>query len=257
MNVLAIETSTDQLGVALVNDQRVLASSELLAERPHAVELPQAVSRVLQAGGCRLEQLDGIAVDIGPGSFTGLRIGVAFVKALVFRTKTAVIGVPSLDVLAANLPMAPHLVCPILDAKQRKVYTALYQPADGALRKTSDYHLTTLEEWIPMLKKAGPVVLLGDGVALYRQRLTEALGKQALFAAPELWLPRAPTLARLGGERLAQGQRDDAGRLTPMYLHPMTCTIQQPKPAIAKALEMQGKGYGMTLQEFLRSREDE
>jgi len=228
MNVLAIETSTDQHGVALVDEQRVLASYELLAERPHAVELPQAVTRVLQAGGCRLEQLDGIAVDVGPGSFTGLRIGVAFVKALVFRTKTAVIGVPSLDVLAANIPMAPHRVCPILDAKQRKVYAALYQTRNGVMRKESDYHLTTLDELLPMLDKDRQVILLGDGAALYRQRLTQALGERALFAGPEVWLPRAATLGRLGLERLAQGERDDPSRLVPMYLHPMTCSIQKP-----------------------------
>ncbi|MBI4323378.1 MAG: tRNA (adenosine(37)-N6)-threonylcarbamoyltransferase complex dimerization subunit type 1 TsaB [Candidatus Omnitrophica bacterium] len=229
MRVLAIETSTDQLGVALVDEQRVLASYELLAERPHAVELPQAVTRVLQAGGCTLEQLEGVAVDIGPGSFTGLRIGVAFVKALVFRTKTPVIGVPSLDVLAANIPMAPHRVCPILDAKQRKVYAALYQTVEGVVRKQSDYHLLTIDELLPMLKD-GPVVFLGDGGALYRERLAAALGERAQFATPDLWFPRAATLGRLGLERLKQGLRDDPSRLVPMYLHPMTCSIQQPPP---------------------------
>lgn len=225
MKVLAIETSTDQLGVALVDDQRVLASYELLADRPHATELPQAVTRVLQAGGCTLQQVDGIAVDIGPGSFTGLRIGLAFVKALVFKTKTPLIGVPSLDVLAANVPLATPRICPILDAKQRKVYTALYQASGQAIRKESDYHLTVLDEWLPMLK-GKPVVLLGDGAGLYRQRLVEALGEQAVFAPAELWLPRAATLGRLGLERLQNGQRDDPGGLTPMYLHPMTCTIR-------------------------------
>ena len=228
MKILAIETSSDQLGVALVDEQRVLASYELLADRPHAVELPQAVNRILQVGGCTLAQLEGIAVDIGPGSFTGLRIGVAFVKALVFRTKTPVIGVPSLDVLAANVPMAPHRTCPILDAKQRKVYAALYQTRDGVMRKESDYQLATLDELLPMLGQDSPVILLGDGVALYRQRLTQALGERALFAGPEAWLPRAAALGRLGLERLAQGLRDDPSRLVPMYLYPMTCTIQKP-----------------------------
>ena len=228
MKVLAVETSSDQLGVALVDEQRVLASYELLADRPHAVELPQAVNRILQAGGCTLEQLEGIAVDIGPGSFTGLRIGVAFVKALVFRAKTAVIGVPSLDALAANVPMAPHRVCPILDAKQRKVYAALYQTRDGVMRKESDYQLVTLDELLPILDTDRPVILLGDGVALYRQRLTQALGERALFTGPEAWMPRAATLGRLGLERLAQGLRDDPSRLVPMYLYPMTCTIHKP-----------------------------
>ena len=231
MRVLAIETATEQLGVALVDEQRVLASYELLAERPHAVELPQAVNRVLQVGDCPLKQLDGIVVDIGPGSFTGLRIGMAFVKAVVFRTKTPVAGVASLDVLAANALLTAHQVCPIVDAKQRKVYAALYRTHEGIVRKQSDYHLVSIEELMPMLSD-GPIVFLGDGVALYRERLVKQLGKRALFATPELWLPRAATLGRLGLERLRRGERDDPRSLVPMYLHPMDCSIQRKPPPV-------------------------
>lgn len=225
MQLLAIDTSTSLLGVALVDEQRVLASYELLAERAHAVELPQAVTRVLKAAGVTLEQVEGIAIDIGPGSFTGLRIGVAFVKALAFCLKKPVVGVPSLDVMAANHLFAPHLVCPIVDAKQKKLYAACFKTSDGGLAKQSDYHLLTVEELIPMLKD-GPVMFLGDGIPLYRERLTQALGERARFATPDLWLPRAATLGRLGLERLAKGQRDDPSRLVPMYLHPMTCTVR-------------------------------
>ena len=226
MSVLAIDTSTDQLGVALVDQTRVLASYELLAERPHATELPHAVQRVLRAAGQSLDALDGIAIDVGPGSFTGLRIGLAFVKALVFRTNKPLIGVSSLDVLAAHVPFTAHRICPILDAKQRKVYTTLYQFLDGRLKKLSDYHLFTLDEFLATLDQEGMMVFLGDGVALYRERLTQQLGHRAIFAPPEYWWPRAATLGRLGLERLHHGQRDDPRTLVPMYLHPMDCTIR-------------------------------
>jgi len=225
MHVLAIETSSSVLGVALVDEQRVLASYELLADRAHAAELPGAVTRVLQTAGVTLEGLDGIPVDIGPGSFTGLRIGAAFVKALAFRIKKPVVGVPSLDVLAANLLFAPHLICPIVDAKQHKVYAALYRTTDGGLAKQSDYHLLSVEELIAMLKD-GPIMFLGDGIPLYRQHLAQALGERAHFATSDLWLPRAATLGRIGLERLTKGQQDDPSRLVPMYLHPMTCSIR-------------------------------
>ena len=221
----------DQLGVALVDDQRVLASYELLAERPHAVELPQAVTKVLQAVGQPLAHVEGFVVDVGPGSFTGLRIGMAFVKALAFCIKKPVVGIASLDVLAAGLPLATPLICPLIDAKQRKVYAALYRAGDGVVRKQSDYHLLTIEELMGMFPD-GPVCFLGDGVALYRERLTKALGIRALFAASEWWLPRVATLGRLGLERLRRGERDDPATLVPMYLHPMDCTIQRtPSPA--------------------------
>jgi len=225
MSVLAIETSTEQFGVAVVDKERVLASYELLAGRPHAVELPQAVTKVLHAADRSLEQLEGIVVDIGPGSFTGLRIGVAFVKALVFRTKTPVVGVPSLDVLAANVPLVSHVICPILDAKQRKVYAALYSALDGQLRKQSDYHLLPIEDLLPLLKN--PTLFLGDGVTLYREKLQQRLGDRACFAAPEFWMPRAATLGRLGLGRLTRGERDDPAGLTPMYLYPRDCSIQR------------------------------
>ena len=226
MSVLAIDTATDQLGVALVDEARVLASYEILAERPHAVELPQAVTRVLQTANQTLEQLEAIVVDIGPGSFTGLRIGVAFVKALAFRTHKPVVGVASLDVVAAHLPLVPQAICPILDAKQRKVYTACYRVVDGTLRKQSDYHLVTIEELPQLIKHDGPIVFLGDGVALYREQLTHHYGSRALFAAPELWMPRAATLGRLGRERFHQGHADNPRDLVPLYLYPLTCSIQ-------------------------------
>ena len=230
MNVLAIETATERLGVALVDETRVLAAYEILAERPHAVELPNAVTRVLETAGLTLAQLDGIAVDLGPGSFTGLRIGVAFVKALAFVHKKPVAGVPSLDVLAAHVPYAAHTLCPILDAKQRKVYAALYQPEEGQVKRRSDHQLLSVEELMPQLGD-GPVVLLGDGVARYREPLIHHLGDRAIVAPPELWWPNAATLGRLGLARLQQGQRDDPAGLVPMYLHPHTCTI---RPEILK-----------------------
>jgi len=244
MTVLAIDTSTEQLAVAVVDEHRVLGSFELLAERPHATELPQAISRVLQASGQTLQRLDGFVVDIGPGSFTGLRIGIAFVKALAFQTKKPVIGVPSLDVLAAQLPDAPHLVCPILDAKQRKVYAATYQTAWGRLSKQSDYQLLTVEALVQTLTAPvptsglaalGKVIFVGDGAGLYRETLAQALGDRAQFAAPDFWLPHAATLGRLGLERLRQGQKDDPSTLIPMYLYPMTCTISSPKSQSASA----------------------
>ena len=220
-----------------MEDGRLLASYELLADYPHAVELPDAVNRVLAAAHTTLAKLEAVAVDIGPGSFTGLRIGLAFVKALVFPSKKSVVGVPSLDVLAANLPFSPRLVCPLLDAKQKNVYAALYRVEADQPKRQTDYLLGPVEEILSLVKE--PVIFLGDGCALYRERIVQRLGASAQFAAPELWLPRAATLARLGAERLAQGQRDDPAGLVPMYLYPQTCSINlssRPPTAPRKAV---------------------
>ena len=223
MPILAIETSTRQLGTAVVGDGELLASYELLADYPHSVELPDAVTRVLKAAHTTLAQVQGVVVDIGPGSFTGLRIGLAFVKALVFPGKQAVIGIPSLDVLAANLPFGQQLVCPLLDAKQKNVYAALYRWEAGVPKRQTDYLLAPVDEVLSLITE--PVVFLGDGCARYRDRIVERLGTHAQFAATELWLPRAATLARLGQARLSAGGRDDPASLVPMYLYPKECSI--------------------------------
>ena len=230
MNILAIETSSPMLGVALADEAEVRASYELLADRAHAGELPLAVDRVLRAAGVSLHQLDGVAIDIGPGSFTGLRIGVAFVKALLAGVPKPVVGIPSLDVLAAALAWTPGRICPVVDARQRNVYAAVYHGEQGRATKVSEYQLTTAQELARTLGKE-PVLLLGDGLKLYRQVFQDALGTQARFAASEAWLPRTPILARLGAERLRQGQRDDLSRLTPLYLYPLECTVRGPAVA--------------------------
>ena len=231
MPVLAIETSSRQLGAALMEGERLVSSYALLGDNPHAVELPDAVSRVLKAARTTLGQVEAIVVDIGPGSFTGLRIGLAFVKALAFPTKKTVVGVPSLDVLAANLPWVPRLICPLLDAKQKNVYGALYRADAGTLKRQTDYLLGPLEGLLSQIKE--PAIFAGDGCALYRDRIVERMGADAAFAAQELWLPRAETLVRLGSERFRQGQRDDPASLVPMYLYPQDASID---PRIRQAV---------------------
>jgi len=226
MKLLAIETATRQMGVAVMDGARLLSSYELLADYPHAVELPGAVKRTLQAAQVLLGQVEAIAVDIGPGSFTGLRIGMAFVKALAFPAKTPLVGVSSLDVLAANAPFAPGLICPLLDAKQRNVYAALYQMDGGRPVRRSEYFLGPIDDWLAHVTSAA--VFLGDGCVLYRDRIAERLGDHARFAEPDLWLPRAATLARLGQARLAKGERDDPARLVPLYLYPLDCSVRGP-----------------------------
>ena len=227
MILLAIETSTKQLGVAILRDATPLSSFEAHGTSyPHAAELPGAVTRVLQEARVTLKQVEAIAVDIGPGSFTGLRIGLAFVKALTFAKKTAVIGVPSLDVLASGISFATKPICPILDAKQKNVYAALYSVGGSASLKQADYFLGPIEEFLVRVK--GPTIFLGEGCALYSAQIEKQLGNKAQFAPQELWLPRAVILGRLGYERLCAGLHDDPSSLAPLYLYPLDCSVRGP-----------------------------
>ena len=226
MALLAIDTATRQMGVAVVDGERLMSSYEVLADNPHGIELPAAVTRVLKDARTSLEQLEGIIVDIGPGSFTGLRIGLAFVKALAFSTKKPLIGIPSLDVLAANVPFSPRPVCVILDAKQRNVYAARFRLDGTHPMKETDYLLGPTDDIIARVAGKG-AIFLGDGIGTYRDRIL-ARCPDAQFAAPELWLPRAATLGRLGAARFQKGEKDDPAALVPMYLYPLDCSVRGP-----------------------------
>ena len=247
MKLLAIETSTRQLGVAVRTEDQLLASYDMLGELTHAVELPTVVMRMLQAAQMTLHDLEGIAVDIGPGSFTGLRIGLAFVKALAFPRRVPVVGVPSMDVLASQLPLVSGPVCILIDAKQKNVYGALYHLEEGRVIRHSDYILGPVDRVLSLVDQP-KTVFLGDGCALYWSRIIERC-PDAQQLDPEWWWPRAATVTRLGAERFAQGRLDDAATLVPLYLYPQDCQVRSatrtssvlpdPTPTLPEATEAQ------------------
>lgn len=223
---LAIETSGRGLGVALISDKGELASYEVLGiDHPHAVELPDAIKRVLFSARSSLKQLAGLVVDVGPGSFTGLRIGLAFVKAVAFTTKKSVVGISSLEVLAAGLPYVSSLICPLLDAKQKNVYATLYRWESSKLIAQMDDFLGPVDELLCRIHESA--IFLGDGCDLYRDKIM-AHNARHQISAREFWLPRTATLARLGMERLLQGYSDDPSSLVPRYLYPRDCQVRGP-----------------------------
>ncbi len=236
MALLAIETATQQLGVAVWDGGRVLSSYELLAEYPHAVELPGAVKRVLEAAHLRLNQLEAIAIDLGPGSFTGLRIGMAFAKALAFTQQRPLVGVASLDVLAAQLVRTHATVVPILDAKRQNVYAAFYRIEEEAPVRQGDYLLAPIQGVLERV--SGPTLFVGDACPLYREQISAKL-PAAQFAPADCWWPRVGALARLAAARLAKGQGDDPAAVVPLYLYARTCQVRlsdRPAGAPRKAL---------------------
>ncbi|MBI4343887.1 MAG: tRNA (adenosine(37)-N6)-threonylcarbamoyltransferase complex dimerization subunit type 1 TsaB, partial [Candidatus Omnitrophica bacterium] len=224
MNLLAIDTATRQLSVALLKGETLIASQDVLtAEHPHATLLPETVARVLKGAGLTLSQVEGVAVDLGPGSFTGLRIGLAFVKGLLFRKSVPVVGIPSLDVLAAGLGRSSSAVGVVLDAKQQKVYAARYRPDADPPQRQGEYVLGQVQDALAGFPE-GPLTLLGDGCAVYREQIAQRLPK-ARIAPTEFWWPRAAVLGRLGALRLQQGQADDLATLVPMYLYAQDCGV--------------------------------
>src|SRR3990172_456108 len=146
MRVLAVETSTLAGGAAIVDGDRVVGQYLLDVSVTHSERLMVAIDRLLGDAGWAPRDLDGLAVAIGPGSFTGLRIGLSTVKGLAFALSIPVAAVPTLDAMAATLPFAALPVCPVLDARKHEVYASLYRWDGCAMRREWDYLAVAPEE---------------------------------------------------------------------------------------------------------------
>lgn len=224
MRILALETSTRAGGVALLDGDQLLAEYSLCVPTTHSERLMATVDRLLGDCGWSVEALEGVAVSIGPGSFTGLRIGVSTAKGLALALGVPLAGVPTLDALAATVPFAADPVCPILDAKKGEVYASLFHWAAGGMVRDWEYLALTPEDLCARLR--GPVIFVGDGVAAFGGILSRALGERARLAPPGRRLPSAACVAQLGHRRLRSGETVEPARLTPLYIRPSEAELR-------------------------------
>ncbi len=226
IRILAIDTATWNCGVALVRDGVVLAERAERTTSNHAGTLPRLVDETLAAAGERLERHDAIAVTIGPGSFTGLRIALGFAKGLVFAGGYRLVGVPTLDALALVAPAVPGRVCTVLDARKREVYAGLYERDATGLVRLGEPRAVNAERLAELI--GGPCTFIGDAVEAYGEVFQRVLGAGATLLASATHPPRAATVAQLAAARLAgAGAGDDVETLAPMYLRPPEAELLQ------------------------------
>lgn len=218
MFVLGIETATVVAGVAVVNDDKVLAEEFVNNKLNHSQNLMPMISRVMDAAGISPKELGGIAVSNGPGSFTGLRIGLAAAKSMAQVLQLPLVGVPTLDALAYNMQGQGEIVCPILDARKNQVYTAIYQ-VGSSLELLTDYLAIPVTELIDKLKQLpGKITLVGDGVPVFGQQIREAMPQQIEIAPPINCMPRGSSVGMLGLKQLQAGGGHDWLYLEPTYV---------------------------------------
>ena len=194
----------------------VLAEESETASRSHVGSLPGLVARVLARAGLAMDDLEGLAISIGPGSFTGLRIGLGFVKGVAFAGGLPVAAVPTLEALAEVAGGAPgETVCAALDARKREVYAALFRVgAAGRVERTTE-DLALAADALAARLPAG-AVLVGDAAEAY----PEAFGPEIVRRPFTTHHPRGGVVARLGAERLAAGAAAEVGPLEPVYVRP-------------------------------------
>ncbi|MDJ0866814.1 MAG: tRNA (adenosine(37)-N6)-threonylcarbamoyltransferase complex dimerization subunit type 1 TsaB [Myxococcota bacterium] len=215
--ILALETATDVVGVALVRGGEVLAAwRDLGRARPASEALLPAVDAVLAKGGVALAAVEAFAVSIGPGSFTGLRVGVATVKGLAFGEERPVAAVPTLAALAALAGPRPGPVAALLDARRGEVYAAVY-PGDESTDPLLEPGVFRPDELAAALP-AGGAAAVGEGVAIAADALRGRWGADLELLPPPAGHPDPVAVARLGGRLLAAGAGLEAAALVPRYV---------------------------------------
>lgn len=218
MIVLSIDSATESASCALLEENRLLGEISFNYKKQHSVILMTMVESLLKNLALTINDIDGFVVSKGPGSFTGLRIGIATVKGLSQGTGKPFLGVSSLDALAYNMAFTSGIVCPILDALRGNVYTALYKFEGDTLERISDYLLISIEDLVTLLNEKQQVcTFIGDAVRIFKDTLVEAL-PEVKFAPAHLNLVRASALGELGFALLALGQQDDINTFAPLYL---------------------------------------
>ena len=225
MKVLGIDTATSCGSVGLIDDGEVIADNLLNISVTHSERLLGAIEFVLKEARCNMENLDGWAISLGPGSFTGLRIGVSTIKGLAFATGKPVAGVSTLDVLASQIATTPYLICPILDARKQEVYTAFYRYEKGnTLKRLSPHEAIRPEDLIKKINEQ--TLFLGDGVKTYRNFLLNSLSSFAIFPPGPLHFSHGSMVARLGSELLQKGEGLDLATFAPIYIRPSEAEIK-------------------------------
>jgi tRNA threonylcarbamoyladenosine biosynthesis protein TsaB len=226
MKLLAVDTSSDFLGLAVLEDDTVMASIVKKSDKMHASVLVPMVREILGMSGFSFGSLDGFVVDIGPGSFTGLRIGVSTVKGFLCASKKGIKQVRSLDVIAANIGYSDLDICTILDAKRGNFYFCIFKYVSGCLKPVSKYLLLRLDEIVFSIKK--PTIFLGDGLLIIKDLLKKRLGRLVVFADKGFWYPDPRQLGLLGYAKIKKKGFDDVGKFLPFYIYPKECTITIP-----------------------------
>jgi tRNA threonylcarbamoyladenosine biosynthesis protein TsaB len=213
--VLAFDTATAVTSVAVIRGEAVLAETLVNCHRLHSERLLETMRWVLREAGLGLAEIDLLAVSAGPGSFTGLRIGAATAKGLAFAAQKPLIAVPTLDALAANLPLQDGTLCVLIDARMREVYGAAYRFAGGARETVVPAGVGALERLLEQV--AGDVYLMGDAVAPYREQILARL-PQARLLPERVGVPRASSVAAEALELLRRGAVTDPALMAPVYL---------------------------------------
>jgi tRNA threonylcarbamoyladenosine biosynthesis protein TsaB len=216
MIVLGIETATKVCGVGLVDGEEIVADIQIHRGYVHAERLPELISDLFKKTGIEKNELDGIAVSVGPGSFTGLRIGLGLAKGLAWGLNKPLIDVPTMEGLMSKVPRVCDWACVMMHARKGEIFQGLFQWQKSRWVPSGEYQVLPEKE-IGKCMPGDKILFLGGVVTKYQKVLRQRVG-EAIFVNPLLSLVNGYGIARQGHAMLMSGQTADIDTVTPIYL---------------------------------------
>ncbi|MDD8020490.1 MAG: tRNA (adenosine(37)-N6)-threonylcarbamoyltransferase complex dimerization subunit type 1 TsaB [Acidobacteriota bacterium] len=219
MLVLSLDTTTSYGSVALVSEKKLIAEINYLSPSTHSRQVFEALELVLKISGKSLNELDGLAIASGPGSFTGIRIGLSLAKALALASGLPVAAVSSLQALAMKLILpGVRMISPLIDARKGQVFACVYQVENSRLKEILPAGVYEPEQFLAMIPGGQPVYFIGTGADAYLPLIKNKLGQQAVMEERSYYL--AAEIGRLGESILSQGKGLKPGQIEPVYYRP-------------------------------------
>ena len=222
MKILAIDTTTKFLCLGVYDNNKIYEYN-LEVGRKLSSLVTLTIGRVLDASGLEAKDIDYFACGLGPGSFTGVRVGLATIKGMCWALKRPLIGISSLDILARNVSLDRGRVMPIIDAKRNLIYCSAYEIKDGKMKRISPYMLLNLEGLLKRIKKN--TLVLGDALSLYQEDILRQVKGVAILGS-DYWYPKAHNIISLALERIKAKKLDNPFKIGPIYLYPKECQIR-------------------------------
>ena len=236
MKILGLDSSGIVASVAIVEDDVLIAEYTVNYKKTHSQTLLPMLDEIAKITELDLNSIDAIAVAAGPGSFTGLRIGSATAKGLGLALKKPLIAIPTVEGLAYNLYDISGLICPIMDARRKQVYTGIYRFTDHQLKVVEDQMAVPMETVIEKLNQYGEAVtFLGDGVPVFHELIAEKMTVPYSFAPAHVNKQRAAAVAALGEIYYRQGKTETAMEHVPDYLRVSQAERERAEREAAKA----------------------
>ncbi|GAE89819.1 tRNA (adenosine(37)-N6)-threonylcarbamoyltransferase complex dimerization subunit type 1 TsaB [Acetivibrio straminisolvens] len=219
MKILALDTSALVAAVAVMEDDRLLGEYMLNHRKTHSQQLIAMIREVLGSLELVPKDIDVFAASTGPGSFTGLRIGVTTVKAMAYAAGKPVVSVPTLDAIAYNIPISSFTICPVMDARNNQVYTALYDWDENGQKRITDYLGIPVSELVKLIKDMGKkVIFAGDAAKMHEEYFRQELGDDFKIAPGSLLLQRASSVAHIAYLKAMNNDLESCFDMVPFYL---------------------------------------